>query len=190
VLGVTPPPPSNIPANNACSAATRIGNGTHLFSTANATTDGPAEPGLGFCCNDPQINSDVWFIYTASCSGPVTISLCGSSFDTKVAVYNGAACPAGPGTAMTGNDDNGVCGVNSLQSNVTFTAVAGREYLIRVGGFQTAVGNVAMSVSCNGSGCLLADMGVQGGGFGRDGALDNNDFVAFIEAFFSHTGCP
>ena len=36
----------------------------------------------------------------------------------------------------------------------------------------------------------LADLGVQGGGFGSDGALDNNDFVAFINAFFDMTGCP
>jgi hypothetical protein len=36
----------------------------------------------------------------------------------------------------------------------------------------------------------LADLGVQGGGYGHDGVLDNNDFVVFIDAFFSHTGCP
>ncbi|MFT3683609.1 MAG: hypothetical protein QM783_01575 [Phycisphaerales bacterium] len=36
----------------------------------------------------------------------------------------------------------------------------------------------------------MADLGVQGGGFGHDGELDNNDFVAFINAFFNHTGCP
>jgi len=36
----------------------------------------------------------------------------------------------------------------------------------------------------------MADMGVQGGGFGRDGRLDNNDFIAFINAFFERTTCP
>jgi hypothetical protein len=36
----------------------------------------------------------------------------------------------------------------------------------------------------------VADLGVQGGAIGHDGALDNNDFIAFIDAFFSHTGCP
>jgi hypothetical protein len=30
-----------------------------------------------------------------------------------------------------------------------------------------------------------ADLGVQGGGLGQDGHLDNNDFVAFIECFFT-----
>jgi hypothetical protein len=38
--------------------------------------------------------------------------------------------------------------------------------------------------------CAAADRGVQGGGRGSDGVFDNNDFVAFIDAFFSHTGCP
>jgi hypothetical protein len=35
-----------------------------------------------------------------------------------------------------------------------------------------------------------ADLGQQGGIPGPDGFLDNNDFIAFIDAFFSHTGCP
>jgi len=39
------------------------------------------------------------------------------------------------------------------------------------------------------SGCV-ADLGVQGGVPGHDGVLDNNDFIVFIDAFFSHTGCP
>ncbi|HYC99910.1 MAG TPA: GC-type dockerin domain-anchored protein [Phycisphaerales bacterium] len=30
-----------------------------------------------------------------------------------------------------------------------------------------------------------ADVGAQGGVHGQDGVLDNNDFVAFIELFFS-----
>lgn len=33
-----------------------------------------------------------------------------------------------------------------------------------------------------------ADLGVPGGGYGQDGVLDNNDFIAFIGRFFA--GCP
>lgn len=33
-----------------------------------------------------------------------------------------------------------------------------------------------------------ADLGVAGGGYGQDGVLDNNDFIAFISRFFE--GCP
>ncbi|MFT3684662.1 MAG: FG-GAP-like repeat-containing protein [Phycisphaerales bacterium] len=39
------------------------------------------------------------------------------------------------------------------------------------------------------AGCV-ADLGATGGLPGHDGALDNNDFIAFINAFFNHTGCP
>jgi plastocyanin len=31
-----------------------------------------------------------------------------------------------------------------------------------------------------------ADLGIQGGGPGHDGILDNNDFIAFIDFFFNH----
>ena len=47
-----------------------------------------------------------------------------------------------------------------------------------------------MNVSCNASACLAADLGVPGGLPGRDGLLDNNDFIAFIDAFFNQTQCP
>ena len=34
----------------------------------------------------------------------------------------------------------------------------------------------------------LADIGVQGGAPGADGLFDNNDFIVYINQFF--TGCP
>ncbi|MFT3683602.1 MAG: immunoglobulin domain-containing protein [Phycisphaerales bacterium] len=48
-----------------------------------------------------------------------------------------------------------------------------------------------LSVQSGGSGSVcVADLGQAGGIPGHDGALDNNDFIAFINAFFNHTGCP
>ncbi|MFT3684022.1 MAG: FG-GAP-like repeat-containing protein [Phycisphaerales bacterium] len=179
-----------LPANDTCSAAKRIGNGAYAFSTTGATTDGPGEPQLGFGGGDIQVGSDVWFLYTATCNGAVTVDLCGSSFDTKVAIYNGAACPTGAGTAIAGNDDATACTANTHASRVTFSVVAGHEYLIRIGGRSGAVGSAAMTISCDGSACLAADMGAQGGLPGRDGHLDNNDFIAFINNFFNSTTCP
>lgn len=190
VLAVTPSTAPVAPANDNCAAAPLITNGTHTFNTANATTDGPSEANLGFCCSDNQIHKDVWFIYTATCTGVATFNMCASGFDTKIAIYNGANCPSGPNTAMAGNDDNGVCTPAGDRSHVSFNAIAGRHYRVRVGGYNGNSGDVSMTVSCDGSTCLRADLGVQGGGLGRDGALDNNDFIAFIEAFFSQTTCP
>lgn len=188
VLGVSVPVvPVTIP-NDGCAGATYIGDGTYAFSTVGATTDGPNEANIGFGFGDLQVNQDVWFKYTATCSGVVTVNLCGSDYDSKVAVYGGSSCPTAPNTAIAGNDDSGVC--NSLASLTTFSAAAGHQYLIRVGGFGGAVGAAVMTVSCDGSGCLAADVGVQGGVPGRDGLLDNNDFIIFIDNFFNHTGCP
>ncbi len=143
------------------------------FSTVGATTDGPTEANLGFCCGDLQVNQDVWFLYTASCSGTASVSLCGSNYDTKVAVYTGTACPTGPNTAIAGNDDSTQC--NSAQSYTTFPCTEGSQYLIRVGGYLGNVGTVHMLVGCAAAPqCGSAD-------FNGDGDLGTD---ADIEAFF------
>jgi hypothetical protein len=183
VLAVTPSP---VPVNDACAQATHIGNGAITFSTVNATTDGPNEANLGFGAGNTQINQDVWFIYTATCTGTVTVSLCGSNFNTKLAVYNGATCPTGPNTAIAGNDDSSVCGAASTQSRTTFESTAGSQYLIRIGGFSTGAGNVNMSVSCAASAvCNFADIAGLGGTPGSDGRLTADDVVFFLSEFFS-----
>jgi hypothetical protein len=50
-------------------------------------------------------------------------------------------------------------------------------------------GNVAVSATSNivasGPRTSIADVGSQGGELGPDGVLDNNDFIVFIDAFFS-----
>lgn len=135
-----PPPP-----NNDCTDATPIGNGSVAFSTVRATTDGPDEPALCSGSGYSNVGSDIWYCYTATCTGHVTVNLCGSAFDTKVAIYNtnaACACPGGP-SAIACNDD--FC---SLQSQLTFASIAGHKYLIRIGGFGGATGAGTMSVSC------------------------------------------
>ncbi|MBX3383879.1 MAG: hypothetical protein KF864_10280 [Phycisphaeraceae bacterium] len=132
------------PLNDVCATAVDVGAGVTTFSTAGALTDGFEEPGACATANYPQIGADVWFRYTPTCAGNQVISLCGSAFDTKLAVY--AACPTGPGQAIVCNDDFS-CPGGALQSQVTFTGVAGTAYLIRVGGYQEATGNVTMTIT-------------------------------------------
>ena len=77
------------PANNNCANAEAVGNVTNkYFSTVEATFDGPTVPTP--CLYSP----DIWYSYTATCDGEVTVSLNGSSYDTKMAVYDGVECPA------------------------------------------------------------------------------------------------
>jgi hypothetical protein len=146
------------PENDYCSDAITISDGTTPFSNVSATTDGPLEPGLCTFFGEPDIASDVWYRYTASCTGTVAVSLCGSSYDTEVALYDD--CPTQEG-AVACNDDS--CG---RQSEVTAEAVAGETLLVRVGGYSGAQGEGTISVGCTDSG---------GGGCSTDGDCDDGD---------------
>lgn len=136
--------PTNLP-NDHCQDATPVSEGVINFSTVGATTDGPSEPGVCTFFGDAQVGSDVWYLYTPSCSGSATVSLCGSAYDTKVAIYAGAACPT-QSAAIACNDD--FCGSPLRQSEVTFVVLAGQPYLIRIGGFNGLTGTGTMSITC------------------------------------------
>lgn len=137
--------PRGVPVGDDCFTAQPIvGQGTFAFDNTFATTDGPPHSLCNFF-TDPQVNKDVWFCWQSPCSANVTISLCGlTSIDSKVAVYLGCACPVDDGRLLVCNDD--FC---SLQSEVTFGAVSGQAYLIRVGVYLDRPGGPgAMSISC------------------------------------------
>ena len=134
------------PVNDSCQNPLVIGNGSHDFDTSDATTDGPSLPqsceeGFGL-----SLVNDIWFSYTASCTGEATLALCTSLYDTRIAVYTGdGGCPGG---LIDCNDD--AC--NNLSSELTFSVVAGEDYIIRVGGFSGG-GIGTMTVTCTGAAC-------------------------------------
>ncbi len=112
-----------------CANATAVAEGSYPFDNSGAMTDGmPEDCGLAGPLND------IWFSYTASYDGPVTASVCGSDFDTVVAVYPNSPCPPPP-PALVCDDD--YCG---LQSSVSFHAVMGESFLVRVGSFGETTG--------------------------------------------------
>lgn len=129
---VTPPPKDD------CASAIAIGDVTNRpFDTTNATFDGP-----GHCMTSPNI----WYSYTATCTGNVTVSLLGSSFDTMLAVYNGGSCYPTLNALIECNDD----AQSSFQSEITFAAITGRQYLIEIGGYGSAKGQGVLNISCQG----------------------------------------
>ncbi|MFH1686248.1 MAG: choice-of-anchor J domain-containing protein, partial [bacterium] len=103
------------------------------FSTTTATPDGP-----GTCMTSPNI----WYCYTATCDGLATFSLCGSGYDTKIAVYGGTDPFVDPQLGC--NDD--FCG---LQSQLEIGVTAGNVYLVEVGGYGSATGSGILNVSCS-----------------------------------------
>jgi len=126
ILNITSEP-APYPPNDDCENAIPISENEELpFYTAMASFDGN-----GTCQTAPN----VWYLYTASRNENVTISLCGSSYDTKLAVYNGASCD--PIGALLGCNDD-FC---DAQSQLTVPMLAGNQYLIEVGGYGDLVGN-------------------------------------------------
>ncbi len=145
-------------ANDSCSTPTTVSdtlNAALAFNTAGATTDGPLVSGACAANGDTQIGSDVWYSYAATCSGSLVVSLCGSEYDTKLAVYSGSDCPTG--TPLACSDDD--CGAGALESRVQFTATQGQTYLIRIGGFQGETGRGTLTILCD-----VAVCGVSGSG--------------------------
>jgi hypothetical protein len=120
--------------SDSCARPEPIGGlGQFAFSTEGATTDGgPAEICTFF--NSAEIYNDVWFCWTADATGLVTISTCGASYDTKLAVYGGCAPCPGEDSILACNDDS--C---SLQSSLSLSVVSGESYTIRVGSYSAAV---------------------------------------------------
>ncbi|MCW5899623.1 MAG: T9SS type A sorting domain-containing protein [Flavobacteriales bacterium] len=121
------------PSNDDCNNAILIGDGATPFSNLGSTgTD------ITSCAfND---NTDVWFRYVATCDGTATATTCaGATFDTTLGAFS--ACD---GAELACNDD--ACG---LQSTVTFAVTAGTSYWIRVAGYNGAVGDGTLTLSCS-----------------------------------------
>jgi subtilisin family serine protease len=130
VVETTAPPPGN----DHFAAATQIISLPHFCQASNqgATTE-PGEPQHG----GKSGGSSVWWRWTATTSGIVTVSTLGSAFDTLIGVYQGASLSNL--TEIVGNDD--------LQrrhrgSFARFNAAAGQIYNIAVDGFNGAHGNI------------------------------------------------
>lgn len=64
------------PLNNDCQDSIQIFDGLSPFTNIGATTTGPAEPDTCTFEGDGNVHADVWFRYTATCTGTATFSLC------------------------------------------------------------------------------------------------------------------
>ena len=194
------PPP---PANDACANATPIGDVTDLaFDTTYATHDGD-----GTCLGSASPN--IWYCYTATCSGQATVSSCGSDYITKLAVYDGCACSPLP--PLLGCNGHGCAG--SLTAELKVPVTGGQPYLIEVGSSYTNYGTGVLTVSCNqvqGACCLSGTCAVdyeanclaQGGTYAgnntacrpddcnNDGSDDTCDLAAGTSADCDSNGVP
>ena len=128
---------------DACAGPIALtGYGATAFTTVGATTDGTAPSSCG---TGGQIGNDIWFTYTACVSGSHTVDTCaGGNYDSTLVLYTGAC---GALTQAGCNDDTTGCGAGSLSSRIIWTATAGTQYRIRLGGYQGATGSGTLTLS-------------------------------------------
>ena len=117
--------------NDSCAVAIAVGEVTDLaWNTSSATTSG---------FDTHSINQDIWYVYTPSANGLATFDLCGSTFDTKLAVYG--ECDVL--TELGYNDDSAYCDpdARAVQSAILdLPVVYGEDYMIQVGGYGSNSG--------------------------------------------------
>ena len=131
----------NVPANDACQNAIAIQLGSNqVFTTSNATTDGPDHDTSNPCFQfgDPGASADIWYTYTADFTGTVEWSTCDeANFDTRMVIYQpGSACPPQPEDIYGCNDDGTDCPAQSFRSQVFFDVTEGETYVLRLGGWN------------------------------------------------------
>jgi len=158
---ICPPPPAT---NDECDIGiVEIFDGSTPVSLDTATSSGQVACGdfpFGGAAN-ATVNNDLWFEYTATCTGQLFVDTCGTADDTRLAVYD-VDCAAINGGALPVecNDDHGnateadtgnTC-ADTLSAALSFPVVQGQTYIIRVGSFSTTtpapLGIFSLNISC------------------------------------------
>ncbi len=124
------------PNNDLCIDAETISCGD---SVSGATTDATENDEPADFCGTGEGAPGVWYEFTGT-GDIVTMSLCNSTFDTKIQVWEGS-CDAL--NCITGIDD--ACG---LQSEVSFISSTGASYFVYVFGYGTSTGDYTLDVTC------------------------------------------
>lgn len=124
------------PINDDCDNAIDLEEGVPLAASSVDATDS----GVETCTTGDAL--DVWFFYRPSVEQYVDVSLCGSDFDTTVAVFAGCN-----GTRLACNDQSSQCGDPNVSYLECVKVDAGMDYFIRVSGFSGQTGNISIEVT-------------------------------------------
>ena len=139
VLNLLQLPADRLIANDDFTHATRVDprDGTVLGGNFGATREAgePAHGGL-------QSGHSVWWSWTPTTSGPVTVSTAGSELDTVLSVYTGSDISAL--SLVVENDD---AGIGEFHAEVRFLALAGTTYRFAVDGYADAMGAIRLTVT-------------------------------------------
>jgi hypothetical protein len=133
-----PPAPSPPPNDDFLTPEPLLGRSASASGTTLGASKESGEPNHA---GQPG-GSSVWYSWTATDSGPVTVHTEGSEIDSLLGVYTGAQ--VGSLTPVASSDDASVL---DLTSRVTFGAVLGTTYRIAVDGYEGDVGEIAVNVA-------------------------------------------
>lgn len=121
------------PANDLCADAATltvnaaITNGTLAGSTYTTFTNGNNQ-------------KDVWYKFTAACSGNHTITLAGFTGDPDIYLFSGATCPTNNNNAV------GFSSTSNTPETITYSVTSGNVYYIRVAAFDTTAETSAFTI--------------------------------------------
>jgi len=188
------------PANDSCATATVVGAGAFAFTNTLATDAAPALPASCDEGSGVTITKDIWYRFTAPITGRMTASTCNAaSFDTRIAVYAGDACPGSTTAVVACSDNSATCA--SGTSKAEWSATGGSVWYVRVGsGAAGTSGNATLTLSAavncpadiTGNGVVDGgDLAVVLGGWGgavtsdlnNDGTTNGADIAVILGAW-------
>lgn len=123
------------PSNDECTNAMDLTEG--VASTDNSA--GATDSGVNHCAGSDDL--DVWYFYRPDESKYINVSLCGSDFDTTVALYDGCG-----GVEVACNDQSTECGDPDVSYLACVPVIKNRDYFVRVAGFGSTTGNISVLV--------------------------------------------
>jgi hypothetical protein len=128
------------------SAPIFAGESVYTGTNRGADVEGGFNPSASCTVGGPDNDGDnaVWWIFKATAAGTVVLDLQGSGFDTILSVIL-----VGPDAEVACNDDD-ADEPGDLTSRVSFEAEAGRQYQVRVTGYQGDEGSIRLAVAAAG----------------------------------------
>ncbi|MFM7480754.1 MAG: dockerin type I domain-containing protein [Planctomycetota bacterium] len=167
-----------IPTNDTCANAIPLGLGSTEFALVTATPSTIAAPDN--CLGTGQsLGKDVWY-RLRGLRGEVTLQTCGlGSFDSALVLY-GTSCPSSSLSAVACSNGNPGCTQNPASAFLTFSAVCGQEYLLRVAAVGAAQGGGTLTISATLPACVACAADLNG-----DSQVNGTDLTALLSAWGS-----
>ncbi len=123
--------------------------------------------------------ADVVYTWVVPADGTYRISLCGSTYDTVLLLYNNVCPPFYPDDFICGNDDTPDCGVDS---ELLLPLTAGQELMIVVDGYSSSSGNYILTIDEIVGACCVDEECV--------GTISESDCLSQGGSWYVGQSCP